>query len=83
MREYRRVVKDFLKNIDREELNMLLDSAIFTPDELRYIQMRTVEGKSFKLIAMDEMVSKSGMAKIADRVAMKMYKAIKKKNKKR
>ncbi len=82
MREYRRVVKDFLRNIDREELNMLLDSAIFTPDELRYIKMRTIEGKPFKLIAIDEMVSKSGMAKIADRVALKMYKAIKKQNKK-
>ena len=82
MREYRRVVKDFLRNIDREELNMLLDSAIFTPDELRYIKMRTIEGKPFKLIAIDEMVSKSGMAKIADRVAVKMYKAIKKQNKK-
>lgn len=81
MREYRRVVKDYLKNIDREELNLLLNSAIFTPDELRYIKMRTIEGKPFKLIAIDEMLSKSGMAKIADRVAMKMYKAIAKRNK--
>lgn len=78
MREYRKVVKDWLRNVDREEFDAMMQSAIFTPDEIRYIQMRTIEGKSFKLIAIDEGVSKSGMAKIADRVARKMYKAIQK-----
>ena len=78
MREYRKVVKDWLRNVDREELDAMMQSAIFTPDEIRYIRMRTIEGKSFKLIAIDEGVSKSGMAKIADRVARKMYKAIQK-----
>lgn len=78
MREYRRVVKDWLRAVDREELNAVLKSAIFTPDELEYIKMRTFEGKSFKLIAIDSGISRSGMAKIADRVAMKIYKAISK-----
>ena len=78
MREYRKVVKDWLRNVDREELDAMMQSAIFTPDEIRYIRMRTIEGKSFKLIAIDEGVSKSSMAKIADRVARKMYKAIQK-----
>lgn len=40
MREYRRVVKDWLRAVDREELNAVLKSAIFTPDELEYIKMR-------------------------------------------
>lgn len=79
MREYRRVVKDWLRAVDREELNAVLKSAIFTPDELEYInKMRIIEGKSFKLIAIDSGISRSGMAKIADRVAMKIYKAISK-----
>lgn len=78
MRAYRKVVKDWLRLVDREELSAMLQSAIFTPDELRYIHKRLIEGKSFKLIAIDEGLSKSGMAKIADRVAQKMYKAIQK-----
>lgn len=78
MREYRRVVKDWLRAVDREELNAVLKSAIFTPDELEYIKMRIFEGKSFKLIAIDSGISRGGMAKIADRVAMKIYKAISK-----
>jgi predicted DNA-binding protein (UPF0251 family) len=78
MREYRRGVKDWLRAVDREELNAVLKSAIFTPDELEYIKMRIFEGKSFKLIAIDSGISRSGMAKIADRVAMKIYKAISK-----
>lgn len=78
MREYRRVVKDWLRAVDREELNAVLKSAIFTPDELEYIKMRIFEGKSFKLIAIDSGISRSGMAKIADRVAMKIHKAISK-----
>lgn len=78
MREYRRVVKDWIRAVDREELNAVLKSAIFTPDELEYIKMRIFEGKSFKLIAIDSGISRSGMAKIADRAAMKIYKAISK-----
>ena len=76
MRPYRRVVKDWAKTADREELNAVLNSAIFTPDELKYINMRIIQGKSFKLIAIDCQLSKSGMAKIADKVAKKIYKAI-------
>ena len=78
MREYRKVVKDWLRTVDREELDAVCRSAIFTPDELKYIHMRLMEGKSFKIIAMDCQLSRSGMAKIADKVAMKMYKAIEK-----
>lgn len=43
MREYRRVVKDWLRAVDREELNAVLKSAIFTPDELEYIKMRILK----------------------------------------
>lgn len=37
MREYRRVVKDLILAVDREELNAVFKSAIFTPDEMEYI----------------------------------------------
>ena len=51
MRPHRKVVKDWLRTVDREELNAVIDTAIFTPDELKYIHMRLIEGKSFKQIA--------------------------------
>lgn len=40
----RRVVKEWLKTVDREELDAMLQSAIFTPDEQKYIHMRLIEG---------------------------------------
>lgn len=76
MRPYRKVVKEWLKTVDREELDAVIRSAIFTPDELKYIDMRLIEGKSFKLIAIECGLSRRGMAKIADRVAVKMHKAL-------
>lgn len=78
MRPERREVKEWLKTVDREELDNMLASAIFTPEELKYIHARVIEGKSFKLIAISEGLSKAGMAKKADAVARKMYKALKK-----
>ena len=47
----RRVVKEWLKAVDREELDAMLQAAIFTPDELKYIRMRLIEGMTFKEIA--------------------------------
>lgn len=78
MRPERREVKEWLKTVDREELNKMLESAIFTPEELKYIHARVIEDKSFKLIAISEGLSKAGMAKKADNVARKMYKALSK-----
>ena len=34
----RKVVKEWLKTVDREELDAMLQAAIFTPDELKYIK---------------------------------------------
>lgn len=36
----RRVVKEWLKTVDREELDAMLQAAIFTPDEMKYIKVR-------------------------------------------
>lgn len=76
MRPHRKVVKDWLKTVDHEELNAVIESAIFTPDELKYIHMRLIEGKSFKQIAILCDLSRRNMATITDKVAQKMYKAI-------
>ena len=76
MRPHRKVVKDWLKTVDREELNAVIESAIFTPDELKYIHMRLIEGKSFKQIAILCDLSRRNMATITDKVAQKMYKEI-------
>ena len=72
----RRVVKEWLKAVDREELDAMLQAAIFTPDELKYIHMRLIEGKSFKQIAILCDLSRRNMATIADKIAGKMYRAI-------
>ena len=76
MRPHRKVVKDWLKTVDREELSAVIESAIFTPDELKYIHMRLIEGKSFKQIAILCDLSRRNMATMADKIANKMYKAI-------
>lgn len=49
----RRVVKEWLKAVNREELDAMLQAAIFTPDEQKYIHMRLIEGMTFKEIAID------------------------------
>ena len=41
----RRVVKEWLRTVDHEELDAMLQAAIFTPDEQRYIHMRLIEGR--------------------------------------
>lgn len=76
MRPHRKVVKDWLKTVDREELNAVIESAIFTPDELKYIHMRLIEWESFKQIAILCDLSRRNMATMADKIANKMYKAL-------
>ena len=78
MKPERRVVKDWLKNVDREELDAVIRMAIFTPDELMYIQMRLLKGMTFKEIAIDQSLTRKSMARIARRISGKMYKAGKK-----
>ena len=76
MRPHRKVVKDWLRTVDREELNAVIETAIFTPDELKYIHMRLIEGKAFKQIAILCDLSRRNMATIADKISGKMYRAI-------
>lgn len=71
----RRVVKEWLKTVDREELDAVLQAAIFTPDELKYIHMRLIEGMTFKEIAIDRSLTRKGVARIARRISKKMYKS--------
>ena len=52
----RRAVKEWLKTVDREELDAMLQAAIFTPDELKYIRMRLIEGMTFKEIATENSI---------------------------
>ena len=54
----RRVVKEWLKTVDREELDAMLQAAIFTPDEQKYIHMRLIEGMTFKEIAIDQSLTR-------------------------
>ena len=70
----RRVVKEWLKTVDREELDAMLQAAIFTPDELKYIRMRLIEGMTFKEIAIDQSLTRKSVARIARRISKKMYK---------
>ena len=42
MKAERKAVKEWLKTVDREELDAMLQSAIFTPDEQKYIHMRLI-----------------------------------------
>lgn len=71
----RRVVKEWLKTVDREELDAMLQAAIFTPDELKYIRMRLIEGMTFKEIAIDQSLTRKSVARIARRISKKMYKS--------
>lgn len=71
----RRVVKEWLKTVDREELDAMLQAAIFTPDEQKYINMRLIEGMSFKEIAIDQSLTRKSVARIARRISKKMYKS--------
>lgn len=70
----RKVVKEWLKTVDREELDAVLQAAIFTPDELKYINMRLMEGMTFKEIAIDQSLTRKSVARIARRISAKMYK---------
>ena len=74
----RRVVKEWLKTVDREELDAMLQAAIFTPDEQKYIRMRLIEGMTFKEIAIDQSLTRKSVARIARRISKKMYKSGKK-----
>lgn len=71
----RKVVKEWLKTVDREELDAVLQAAIFTPDELKYINMRLIEGMTFKEIAIDQSLARKSVARIARRISAKMYKS--------
>ena len=53
MESDRKVVKQWLRTMDREEYEAVLHTALFTHEELRYIHMRCIEGKSFKEIALE------------------------------
>lgn len=74
----RRVVKEWPKTVDREELDAMLQAAIFTLDEQKYIHMRLIEGMTFKEIAVDQSLTRKSVARIARRIAKKMYKSGKK-----
>lgn len=71
----RKVVKEWLKTVDREELDAVLQAAIFTPDEVKYIKMRLYEGMTFKEIAIDQSLARKSVARIARRISAKMYKS--------
>lgn len=71
----RKVVKEWLKTVDREELDAVLQAAIFTPDELKYINMKLMEGMTFKEIASDQSLTRKSVARIARRISAKMYKS--------
>lgn len=76
MKPERHKVKQWLRNMDRKQYETLLETALFTADELKYIHMRCVEGLSFKQIAIQCDLSKSNMCRIAKRISEKMNKAI-------
>ena len=71
----RKVVKEWLKTVDREELEAMLQAAIFTTDEQKYIHMRLIEGMTFKEIAIDQSLTRKSVARIARRISAKMYKS--------
>lgn len=71
----RKVVKEWLKTVDHEELDAVLQAAIFTPDELKYINMRLMEVMTFKEIAIDQSLTRKSVARIARRISAKMYKS--------
>ena len=68
MRQERKVVKKWLRTMDREEFEIVIQSSMFTKEELKYIHMRCIEGKSFKDIAIDCNLSRRTMCNIANRI---------------
>lgn len=72
----RREVKQFLRQMNREQYERLLQVALFTAEELKYIHMRCVEGLSFKQIAILCDLSKSNMCRISKRISAKMRLAL-------
>lgn len=43
MRANRKRVKEWIRQMDKEDYQMLLDTALFTPDEKEYIHMHCIE----------------------------------------
>lgn len=76
MESDRRIVKQWLRTMDREEFETVIRDSMFTRDELTYIHMRCIDGKSFKDIAIDCNLSRRTMCNITRRIAEKMYKSI-------
>ena len=76
MRPERKVVKKWLRTMDREEFETVIQCSMFTKEELKYIHMRCIDGKSFKDIAIDCNLSRRTMCSIANRIADKMHKSI-------
>ena len=78
MRANRKRVKEWLRQMDKEDYQRLLDTALFTPDEKEYIHMHCIKGMTFQQIYIDKGMSKSNMCRIAERIASKIEKAIEK-----
>lgn len=76
MEAQRREVKQWLKTMDREEFEKVIHDSMFTTDELKYIRMRCIDGKSFKEIAIECGLSRRAMCNITKRIAYKMHKSI-------
>lgn len=78
MRANRKRVKEWLRKMDKEDYQRLLDTALFTSDEKEYIHMHCIEGMTFQQIYIDKGMPKSNMCRIAERIASKIEKAIEK-----
>lgn len=50
MRANRKRVKEWLRQMDKEDYQRLLDTALFTPNEKEYIHMHCIEGMTFQQI---------------------------------
>lgn len=50
MRANRKRVKEWLRQMDKEDYQRLLDTALFTSDEKEYIHMHCIEGMTFQQI---------------------------------
>ena len=58
MRANRKRVKEWLRKMDKEDYQRLLDTALFTSDEKEYIHMHCIEGMTFQQIYIDKGMSK-------------------------
>lgn len=76
MKADRKVVKQWLKTMDREEFEKVIHDSMFTKEELQYIRMRCIDGMSFKEIAIECNFSRRKMCNIANRIAYKMHKSV-------